>query len=47
MRRCRQESGGGQDMEAKKLKEKEDIFTYAERRWVVPSPDGSRHTGDM
>ncbi len=32
-------------MEAKE--EKEGIFTYAERRWVIPSPDGSRHTGDM
>lgn len=25
----------------------EDIFTYTERRWVVPSSDSSRHTGDM
>lgn len=25
----------------------EGAFTYAERRWVVPSSDGSRHTGDM
>lgn len=25
----------------------EGIFTYAERRWVVPSSNGSRHTGDM
>lgn len=23
------------------------IFTYTERRWVVPSSNGSRHTGDM
>lgn len=27
--------------------EGESIFTDAERRWVVPSSDSSRHTGDM
>lgn len=26
---------------------KKGIFTYAERRWVVPSSDSSRHTSDV
>lgn len=34
---------GRQDREA----DKGDIFTYAERRRVVPSSEGPRHTGDV
>lgn len=26
---------------------KKGVFTYAERRWVVPSSDSSRHTSDV
>lgn len=43
--RCK--DGRGEVKDVEEDDEKGGIFTYAERGWVVPSSDSSRHTGDM